>query len=131
MRKDIIIPVVEEVFIAVIKEWDKDFLAQHWNAYIINGRDTEIEMVLVVTKGCDDTRKTSVLRHGIGSVASKSSAKIEMIQEELLNMENEFAVTFFAENKLFDKKFIFPKNSIHEKNYQTLPVMNQQGVLST
>lgn len=84
MKKDIEIPIVEGVYIAVVKEWDEEFLAQHWNSYIINDRETAIEMVLVVTKGYDGDRKTSLLRHGIGTMEAKSSAKIEMLQEELL-----------------------------------------------
>ncbi len=129
MKQDIEIPVVEGVYLAVVKEWDEEFLAQHWNSYIINDRDTTIEMVLVVTKGYDEERKTSLLRHGIGSIANKSSAKIEMLQEELLAMNNEFAVTFFEGGKLYEKKYIFRKNTINENAFQDLPVMNQRGVL--
>ncbi|WP_108869435.1 hypothetical protein [Aquimarina aquimarini] len=129
MKKDIHIPTVEEVYIAIIKEWDEEFLAQNWNSYIINDKDTPIEMVLVVTKGYDEDRKTSLLRHGIGTVPAKSSAKIEMIQEALLGMNNEFVVTFFADSKLYDKKYLFRKHTINENAFQDLPVMNQRGVL--
>ncbi len=129
MKKDIEIPVVEHVYVAVVKEWNEEFLAQDWNSYIINDRDTAIEMVLVVTKGYDGDRKTSLLRHGIGTIAPKSSAKIEMIQEELLSMNNEFTVTFFADGKLYDKKYVFRKNTINENAFQELPVMDQRGVL--
>jgi len=129
MKKDIEIPVVEHVYVAVVKEWNEEFLAQDWNSYIINDRDTAIEMVLVVTKGYDGDRKTSLLRHGIGTIAAKSSAKIEMIQEELLSMNNEFTVTFFADGKLYDKKYVFRKNTINENAFQELPVMDQRGVL--
>ncbi|AXT61724.1 hypothetical protein D1816_15630 [Aquimarina sp. AD10] len=129
MKKDIEIPIVEGVYIAVLKEWDDEFLAQTWNSYIINDRDVTIEMVLVVTKGYDEERKTSLLRHGIGTIAPKSSAKIEMLQEELLKMNNEFAVTFFADSKLYEKKYIFKKNTINENAFQDIPVMDQRGVL--
>lgn len=129
MKKDIEIPVVEGVYIAVVKEWDDEFLSQDWNAYIINDRDTTIEMVLVVTKGYDEDRKTSLLRHGIGTIQPKSFAKIEMIQEELLSMHNEFSVTFFDAGKLYDKKYLFRKNTINENAFQDLPVMEQRGVL--
>ena len=129
MKKDIEIPIVEGVYIAVIKEWDEEFLAQHWNSYIINDRDTAIEMVLVVTKGYDGDRKTSLLRHGIGTMEAKSSAKIEMLQEELLGMNNEFVVTFFAESKMYDKKYVFRKHTINENAFQNIPVMDELGVL--
>ncbi|WP_025742868.1 hypothetical protein [Aquimarina pacifica] len=129
MKKDIEIPVVKGVYIAVVKEWDEELLGQNWNSYIINDQDIAIEMVLVVTKGYDDDRKTSVLRHGIGKIEAKSYAKIEMLQEELLVMNNEFVVTFFADSKLFDKKYLFKKNTINENAFRDLPVMEQRGVL--
>ncbi|TSE04442.1 hypothetical protein [Aquimarina algiphila] len=129
MKEDIEIPVVTGVYIAVVKEWDEEFLAKSWNSYIINDLDTTIEMVLVVTKGYDDKRKTSMLRHGIGTMEAKSSAKIEMLQEELLEMNNEFSVTFFVESKLYDKKYVFRKNTINENAFRDLPVMDQRGIL--
>ncbi|WP_062057281.1 hypothetical protein [Aquimarina longa] len=130
MKKDIEIPIVKNVYIAVIKEWDEEFLAKNWNSYIVNDRDTSIEMVLVVTKGYDENRKTSLLRHGIGTIEAKSSAKIEMIQEELLSMNNEFVVTFFADDKLYDKSYLFRRHTINENAYQDIPVMNLRGVLA-
>ena len=129
MRQDLDIPEVKDIYIAILKEWDEEFLAQNWVAYIINDGDTAIEMVLIVTKGYDNERKTSLLRHGIGTVDAKSSAKIEMIQEELLAMNNEFAVTFFADGKLYDKKYIFEQHTINENALQELPVIEQRGVL--
>ncbi|MEW7279374.1 hypothetical protein ABW636_12340 [Aquimarina sp. 2201CG1-2-11] len=128
MKEDIEIPEVKGVYVAVVKEWNEEFLAQDWNSYIINDLDTAIEMVLVVTKGYDEERKTSLLRHGIGKIEAKSFAKIEMLQEELLAMNNEFSVTFFADNKLYDKKYIFEKHTITENAFKDIPVMNQQGV---
>jgi len=131
LKKDIEIPVVEHVYIAIVKEWNEEFGGYDWNSYIINDQDSSIEMVLVVTKGYDTERKTSLLRHGIGTVAAKSAAKIEMIQEQLFAMNNEFAVTFFANDKLYDKKYLFRKNTINEHAFRDLPVMKQRGVLVT
>jgi len=129
MKKDIEIPKVKNVYIAVVKEWNEEFLAQDWNSYIINDQDIPIEMVLVVTRGYDKDRKTSLLRHGIGTIEAKSFAKIEMLQEELFSMNNEFSVTFFAEGKLYDKKYVFRENTINEQAFQDIPVMEQRGVL--
>ena len=129
MRKDIEIPVVKNVYVAVVHEWNDEFLSKDWNAYIINDKDKPIEAVIVVTQGYKGDRKTSLLRHGLGTVEAKSSVKIEMIQEELLSFTNEFRVTFFLDNKLYDKKYVFAKNSINENAFQDLPVMDQRGVL--
>ncbi len=129
MKKDIEIPVVENVYIAVIKEWNEEFLAQNWNSYIINDQDIPIEMVLVVTKGYDQDRRTSLLRHNIGTVEAKSFAKIELLQEELFSMNNEFSVTFFADGKLYDRKYVFRENTINERAFRDIPVMETRGVL--
>ena len=129
MKKDIEIPVVQHVYIAIVKEWNEEFGGYDWNSYIINDQDSAIEMVLVVTKGYDTDRKTSLLRHGIGTLEAKSFAKIEMIQEELFVMNNEFSLTFFANGRLYDKKYIFRKNTINEHAFRDLPVMEQRGVL--
>ncbi|WP_459210347.1 hypothetical protein [Aquimarina rhabdastrellae] len=129
MKKDIEIPVVEGVYMAVVNEWNEEFLAQDWTAYLINDTAEVLEMAIVVTRGYDGDKKTSLLRHAIGEIAPKSAAKVEMIQEELLAMNNEFAVTFFKSGKLYDKKYVFRKNTINEKAFQEIPTMEQRGIL--
>ena len=129
MKKDIRIPVVKGVYVAVIKEWDEELLGQHWNAYVINDSDTAIEMVLVVSKGYDEVKKTSLLRRVLGEIEPKSCAKIEMIQEELLAMNNEFSISYFIGNTMYDKKYVFEKDTIHENALKNIPVMNVEGIL--
>lgn len=130
MRKDIEIPKVENVHVVAIKEWDKDFSEQQWNIYLVNNRKDEIETVLVMSRGKSEDRKTSTLRHGLGNMNPKTSAKVEFISTEVLGFTNEYLVTFFAENKLFERKFIFEPNSISEEKVTKLPVMEDEGVLA-
>ncbi|MCK0161335.1 hypothetical protein [Allomuricauda sp. F6463D] len=130
MKKDIEIPVVKDVHLAVIHEWNDESLSNNWNAYLINNRLDAIEMVMVVSKGFDEETKTSTMRHGIGILEPKSFKKIELLPEELLSLNNEFFVTFFAENKLFEKRFLFPKNTIAAKNLTPIPIIDKEGVLS-
>ena len=61
--------------VAMIREWNKEFLDKDWNAYIINDRNTPIEMTMVVSKGYDKDRKSSTMRHGIGDMQPKSFRK--------------------------------------------------------
>lgn len=129
MKKDIEIPIAKDVHVVIAQEWNKEFLAKDWNAYIINNRKDAIEMVLVVSKGYLEDKKTSTMRHGIGVMAAKSFAKIELVQEDVLALKNEFFVTFFAEDKLFEKRFIFPEHSVNENNLKSIPVLNLEGVL--
>jgi hypothetical protein len=131
MKKDIEIPIAKEVFVAIVHEWNDDFLSKDWNAYIINNRSAQIDMVLIVTKGYDKNKKTSTMRHGIGLVGAKSFEKIEMIQEDVLVLDNEFFVTFFADDKLYERRYIFEKNTVNEQNLINIPIIEKEGVLAT
>lgn len=130
MREDIQIPQAKKVYIAAILEWDPEFISQTWNVYIINDREDEISGVLVMSRGNDEDRKTSTLRHNLGDIPSKSSAKVEMITEEVFGFTNEYMVTFFAKNKLYEGNFIFEPDTISEKKFLNIPVMEVEGVLA-
>ncbi len=130
MRKDIEIPKAEYMHIVAVKEWDKDFTGQQWNIYLVNNREDEINTVLVLSRGKSEDKKTSTLRHGLGNIASKTAAKVEFIPTEVLGFTNEYLVTFFAENKLFERKFIFEPSSISEEKVVVLPVLESEGILA-
>ncbi len=130
MRKDIEIPKVKNVHIVAIQEWDKDFLNQNWNVYLINNREDTITTVLVMSRGNSEDRKTSTLRHGLGNIEPKTASKVEFIPTEVLGFINEYLVTFFAENKLFERKFTFDSFAISEENAVKVPVLEAEGVFA-
>ena len=70
------------------------------------------------------------MRHGLGDIPAQNYRKIEMLQEDILAFNNEFFITFFADDKLYERRFIFEKHSITESNAVTLPVMELEGVLA-
>ena len=131
MKKDIKIPEVNDVFMAVVKEYNNDFQCEDWNAYIINNKEVVIEMVLIVSKGYDqDTLdETSLMRHKIDKLPAKSFAKVELMQEAVLKLSNFFNVTFFEGNKMFDKKYLFEKGTIKEGALRNIPLLNKRGIL--
>ena len=130
MKKDIEIPVAKDVYVAMIREWNKEFLDKDWNAYIINDRTTPIEMTMVVSKGYDKDRKSSTMRHGIGDMQPKSFRKIEVVQEDVLSLNNEFFVTFYADNKLYEKRFVFEKNTVKENNLVQIQLIDKEGIMA-
>lgn len=130
MKKDIEIPIAKDVHVAVIHEWNEEFLSKEWNSYLINNRTTPIDMVLIVSKGYDGDRKTSIMRHAIGVVVAKSFAKIEMLQENLFALNNEFFVTYYADSKIYEKRFLFAKHSISENMLSTIPILEKEGILA-
>lgn len=129
MKKDIDIPKVEDVFIAVVNEYNDVYKTQDWNAYIINNKEVDLEMILIVTNGYSENKTTSVFRKKLDALPKKSYAKIELMQEELFALNNTFKVSFFEGNKMFDKTYLFRKNTINLKALQPIPLMSVKGVL--
>jgi len=129
MKDDIIIPKVENVYIAIVNEYNDIYKTQDWNAYIINDKAVDLEMILIVTSGYSETKTTSVFRKKLDILPRKSYAKIELMQEELLALNNTFKVSFFEGNAMFDKTYLFRKNTINLKALQPVPLMEAKGVL--
>lgn len=130
MKKDIQIPEVSGVKVAVVFEYNDIYKTDDWNVYIINEKDTAIEMVVIVSKGFDEKDQTSVMRKRLDSLPANSFAKIEMIQPELFKLNNQFQVSFFEGNQLKDKTFTFPKNSIKEGSLRMIPSLQKKGILA-
>lgn len=130
MRKDIHIPEVIGVEVAVVFEYNDIYKTDDWNVYIINKKEIDLDMVVVVSKGFDEKDQTSIMRKKIESLPSNSFAKIEMVQPELFKLNNQFQVTFFEGNQLFDKTFTFPKNSIKEGNLRMISSLQKRGILA-
>ena len=130
MKKDIHIPIVEGVYIAIVNEYNDVYKTQDWNAYIINDKNVDLEMVLIVTSGFSEEKITSTFRKKIDVLPKKSYAKIELMQEALFALNNTFKVSFFEGNTMFDKIYLFRKNTINLKAFQNIPLMEARGVLA-
>jgi len=130
VKKDIEIPVAKDVHVVIVQEWNEEFLSKEWNTYILNNRTTQIDMVLIASKGYEGERKTSVLRHSMGIVEAKSFAKIEMLQEDLFALNNEFFVTYYADSKIYEKRFLFEKNSIAINALSLIPLLEKEGMFA-
>lgn len=130
MRKDIVIPEVKEVYIAAVREFNQDFRTHDWNVFLINNSKDLLETVLIVSEGRSEQQVTSLMRHKLDLLSAKSYAKVEFLEDRLLTLNNYFRVTFFIGETLYDKKFVFPSNSVIEDNAVGLPLMQVNGVLA-
>lgn len=132
MKKDIQIPTVNNVFMAVVKEYNEEFKCDDWNAYLINDKDTAIEMAIIVSKGYDEDKmiETSLMRKTIQELPAKSFAKIELVQPELFKLTNFYNVTFFEGNQMMEAKFIFEKNTIKEGALRYIKQLNKEGIIA-
>ena len=133
MKKDIIIPEVENVFLAAVQEWNDDFMDKVWYAYLVNDSDFNLDSVMVVSKAFGtidgEMKKTSLLRHAFVEIRAVSVVKIELLEKSVLVLNNEFMVTFFIGDKLFDRKFIFKANTITPDYVEEVPILFVDGVM--
>jgi len=135
MRKDIQVPKVENIAVAVVQELNEEKTVNIYNVYFINLTESVVENVLVTSKGYGENKstgeqiKTSILRHNIGVLRPDSFTKIEPIMGDVFTINNEYWVSFFIDEKMFDKKFIFLADTIQESDFVDVPVINKKGVI--
>jgi hypothetical protein len=134
MRKDIDIPEVKDVFMAAVHEWSDDFMQNVWYVYLVNIGQYPLTNIMVVSKAFGtldgEMRKTSLLRHAFMEIAPGAAHKVEMIEESVLALNNEFMVTFFVGKTLFDRKYIFKANQILQSNQEEVPVLGKTGAVA-
>lgn len=123
---------VENVAIAVVKETNSSG-KEEWNAYILNLKDEELEGVLITSKGYGmregENIKTSTLRHFIENIPAHSFIKIEPIIDNVLALNNEYWVSFYLNNNMYDRKYVFLPGVINEDYFTNIPLLNKRGVM--
>lgn len=133
MKKDINFHPVTGIKLAIAKE-EKDG-NEEWAVYIINKNLIEINTLMITSKGygqiSGENKKTSVLRHLIEELGPQSIARVEPIDPALFTLNNEFWVSYFILDQIFDKKFIFVKGSMHQENITYIPEIDLYGVVHT
>lgn len=131
MKKDIDFSPVTGVKLAIAKEETKNGI--EWGVYIINLNLIELKTVMITSKGYGELdgemRKTSTLRHMIQELGAQSVAKIEPIDPAVFALTNEFWVSYYILDQIFDKKFIFTSGSFDPSLQQMIPELGLEGVL--
>lgn len=131
MKKDIEIPKVEGVGIAVVKE--NEFDDVDLMAYVINFNNYDLKNVMVSSKGYgrqDDKQiKTSSFSHFREEVKAHTAEPLEPISDEVLGINNEFFVTYYVDGVIHDKKFVFLPEVIQPDNFIDIKLLNKKGVL--
>ena len=133
MKSDIIIPTVENVFLAAVQEWSDEFMEKVWYVHLVNDSDFDLDSVMVVSKAFGmldgEMKKTSLLRHAFLKVPSVSVVKIELLEKNVLLLNNEFMVTFFIGTTLYDRKYTFRANTITPDYVEEVPILFVDGVI--
>lgn len=132
MKKDIEIPEVKNVTIAVVRT--KNILHQdEWKVMLINNNDHAIENTLVASKGYGERegepQRTSTLLHFLEIVPAQGVALVEPIDPKLFHLNNEYWVSYYVGPQIYDRRFVFVPESICEKNLTFIKELDMEGVL--
>ena len=133
MKEDILGPKVENVELALvelpIEGGDPEYVV-----FLINNRDDIMEGIIVASTGYGTDSKTgekiqtSTLRKGIEVMLPGEAARIEPIMPELFSLSNEFWVSFWVNETMYDKRFVFEARTINPAKFGHLPELNARGV---
>lgn len=134
MKEELQGPKVTQAAVAVVEELN-ELGESVFNAYLLNFYEVELEGVLVSSVGyavhheTQEQVKTSTLRHHLENVPPRSFKKIEPIIEDVFGLNNEYWVSFWMNDAMHDKKFIFLQETIKKDNFVQIPLINKPGVM--
>ncbi|WP_026998882.1 hypothetical protein [Eisenibacter elegans] len=134
MKKDIDFPAVTDVYIAVVRSEIQT--EEEWLVYLINNSATTLTHTFVAASGyglspdTQDQQTTSTLRHHFAEVAAYSATAIERIQPSVFHLQNQYWLSYYIEDKLYDQRFIFYPDSIQVAHLKPLPLMKSLGILA-
>jgi hypothetical protein len=132
MKKDIEFLPVKDISLAIAKKTN-ELNQEEWYVYIINRKEIPIANILITSKGYGEMegekKQTSVLRQFIEKIDPLQAVVIEPINPDLFSLFNEFWVSFYIGEHIFDKKFIFVPGSIKDENLSLIKEIGLEGVL--
>jgi hypothetical protein len=131
MRKDIEHPEVDDIIVAVAMEEKKG--VKEYNVYLLNLYEEPLKNVLINSRGYGELngqpRKTSELRHYFEEISALDYVKVEPIMEDTFGINNEYWISFYMGDKLYDKRYVFLPETIIERNMMTVPLLGAPGVM--
>jgi hypothetical protein len=134
MLKDIKVENNANVGVAIVKELN-DSLEMIWNVFVVNLGDDKIVNVFITCKGFGlingEEKETSLMRYFLDDIDPQTAIKVEPINPDLFELNNEYFVVFYQNGNMIDKKLTFKENTITEGNLVQVPVLNCLGVLLT
>lgn len=131
MKKDIQVKKVQDVAIAIIPENGVD--SEFWQVYLINLKNKPIQNVLINSTGYGEINgevvRTTTLRYYFEEVTPETVVKVEILQNKLKELANEYWVSFSLDSHMYDKKYIFVKGTLNQANFTRIPLLNEEGVM--
>lgn len=132
MIKDIPLPQVRHVTLAVVREKD-NLLQDTWKVYLLNRNEVALENVLIASTGYGERngeeQKTSTLRQFFQQADPNSATLVEPIDHSVFHLNNEYWISYYIGNQLYDKRFVFLPGTICDENLAPIPELGLPGVL--
>jgi hypothetical protein len=136
MKEGLFGPKVENVGVAVVQDFNEENI-EIFNVYLLNLRDDIMEGIIITSTGYGENAntgervKTSTLRHCIELMLPNEAAKIEPIMEDVFGLANEFLVSFWVNDVMYDKKYVFLPETISSSKMKEIVILGKKGVIIT
>ena len=131
MKKDIVFPAVAGVTLAIARQPDE--AGFRWHVYLLNRNEVPLRNVIVASKGYgfqgEEQQRTSTLRHLIEWVEPKGVAVVEAIDPAVFHLTNEYWVSYYIDEQIYDKKFLFVPGAIADDHLIPIAQLDLEGVL--
>ena len=136
MKQDISFDPVEGVSVAVVT--DEQALMPEgqsiWQVYLLNHNPFPLQNVIINANGYglkEDGEKvrTSTLRFLFEEVPPHAAVPVEPLDSALFHLNNQYWVSYYRGDQIFDKKFIFVPDSIVADNFTHIALLDKVGVL--
>jgi hypothetical protein len=104
-----------------------------WEVYLINMKDRMIKDIIVNSKGYGEVEgkriETQTMRYFLPYLGKENAQKIELMHQDLMQVANEYWITFYIDGNIYEKKVVFVHGSIAEDYFTNIPVLEKRGVM--
>jgi hypothetical protein len=134
MKEGLLGPKVENVAVAIVQDIIDQGEPMYY-VYLLNLRDDIMEGVIINSVGYGELKadgeqiRTSTLRHTLEILLPEEAAKLEPIMEDVFGLSNEYWVSFWVNDDMYDKKFVFLPNTISSDKMEWIPLLNKKGLI--
>lgn len=123
---------VKNIELVAIREYNVEADVNEWFVHLVNNQEKDLEVIIMVSKGFDEERSTTVMRRQLDKLPAHSSAKMEYLPEQLFVVNNQYQVTYFQEGKVHEITFVIKANTLPKEDLLTFGYMgNKKGILAT
>ena len=137
MKQDIPFDPVEGVSVAIVPAEDGALTPSGqplWQVYLLNHNGYPLRNVIVNAHGYGqqpdgEKVRTSALRYLFAAVPPRTAVPVEPLDPALFHLNNQYWVSYYRGEQIFDKKYIFVPDAIVPENFIHISLLDRAGVL--